>query len=133
MHEATGIDFSLYRETTVYRRIQRRLAVRGLPALGEYARLLSGDPDERVALQRDLLIGVTSFFRDPSSFEALERPVFPVILADRAPTSTIRIWVPGCATGEEASLNRDGTAGVPAGRGHQRARPGLRLRDDRTH
>jgi two-component system CheB/CheR fusion protein len=102
MRDATGIDFSLYRETTVQRRILRRLAIRNIANLDEYARLLAGSPEECAALKRDLLIGVTSFFRDPESFEALKRVVFPVIVRDRAANATIRIWVPGCATGEEA-------------------------------
>ena len=101
MHEATGIDFSLYRQTTVQRRIQRRLAIRNVESLDEYKRLLAADAEERATLQRDLLIGVTSFFRDPESFDALKRLVFPVITRDRAAESAIRIWVPGCATGEE--------------------------------
>jgi two-component system, chemotaxis family, CheB/CheR fusion protein len=102
MHEATGIDFSLYRETTVLRRILRRMALRGAADVAAYARLLAGDAAEQVALQRDLLIGVTSFFRDPDSFAALKTVVFPVIIRDRPAGSTIRIWVPGCASGEEA-------------------------------
>ncbi len=102
MREGTGIDFARYRETTVSRRIHRRLALRNVGNIGDYAQLLAGDPDERTALQRDLLIGVTSFFREPESFLALKRLVFPVIVRDRPANSTIRIWVPGCASGEEA-------------------------------
>ena len=77
MHEATGIDFSLYRQATMQRRIQRRLAIRNLVDLGDYVRLLAADAEERAALQRDVLIGVTGFFRDPESFDALKRLVFP--------------------------------------------------------
>ena len=102
MHELTGIDFSLYRETMVQRRILRRLALRNLTNLEEYATLLKANPGERIALQRDLLISVTNFFRDPESFEGLKKHVFPAILQDRTAGLTIRIWVPGCATGEEA-------------------------------
>jgi two-component system CheB/CheR fusion protein len=103
MRDATGIDFSLYRESMVYRRILRRLAVRRVD-LEDYAALLANEPGERAALQQDLLIGVTSFFRDPDSFDALKRVVFPAIVQARAahPHAPIRIWVPGCATGEEA-------------------------------
>jgi len=102
MHQTTGIDFSLYRETTMYRRIQRRLALRDVDSLEAYTQLLAGDANERNALKRDVLIGVTSFFRDPEPFEALKRLVFPTLVAERPTHSTIRIWVPGCASGEEA-------------------------------
>jgi two-component system CheB/CheR fusion protein len=102
MRTATGVDFSLYRGTTVTRRILRRLALRNLPDLGEYVRLLARSPEECAALKRDLLIGVTSFFRDPEAFDALTRLVFPAIVRDRPADATIRIWVPGCASGEEA-------------------------------
>jgi two-component system CheB/CheR fusion protein len=102
MHEATGIDFSLYREKTVHRRIMRRLALRNIASIEEYAAQLKKDPGERSLLQRDLLISVTSFFRDPESFHALSRLVFPAIVQNRPAGTVIRIWVPGCATGEEA-------------------------------
>ena len=102
MRETTGIDFSLYRETTVQRRIIRRLALRNIVSIEEYAAQLRQDPGERSLLQRDLLISVTSFFRDPKSFDALSRLVFPAIVQNRPAGAVIRIWVPGCATGEEA-------------------------------
>src|ERR1700724_2468610 len=92
MHEATGIDFSLYREKTVQRRILRRLALRNITRLEEYAAQLKADAGERSALQRDLLICVTNFFRDPESFEALKKLVFPAILQDRPASLAIRIW-----------------------------------------
>ena len=102
MAETTGIDFSLYREKTVQRRIMRRLALRNIASVEEYAAQLKQDPGERSSLQRDLLISVTSFFRDPESFDALTRLVFPAIVQNRPAGTVIRIWVPGCATGEEA-------------------------------
>jgi two-component system, chemotaxis family, CheB/CheR fusion protein len=102
MLEATGIDFSLYREQTIQRRILRRLALRNIKSLEAYAAQLRQDPAERNSLQRDLLICVTSFFRDPESFEVLSRVVFPALVSDRDEGKVIRIWVPGCATGEEA-------------------------------
>ncbi|HEV3201502.1 MAG TPA: chemotaxis protein CheB, partial [Bryobacteraceae bacterium] len=102
LHGATGIDFSLYREKTIKRRILRRLALRDTDSLEEYAARLESDPDELAALQRDLLIGVTSFFRDPEAFESLKRLVFPRIVQGRPANETIRVWVAGCATGEEA-------------------------------
>jgi two-component system CheB/CheR fusion protein len=102
LHGATGIDFSLYRETMVKRRILRRLALHNIGSLAEYYKCLENDPDEPAALQRDLLIAVTSFFRHPGSFESLKKVVFPRILQGRPANAPIRVWVPGCATGEEA-------------------------------
>ena len=102
LHGATGIDFSLYREKMIKRRILRRLALRNIEGLVEYRELLEKDSDELAALQRDLLISVTSFFRDPEAFECLKKIVFPRILQGRPANDTIRIWVAGCATGEEA-------------------------------
>jgi len=102
LHRATGIDFSVYREKMIKRRILRRLALRNIVSLADYGKLLEKDSGELQALQRDLLIGVTSFFRDPESFERLKQLVFPRILLGRPAHETIRIWVPGCATGEEA-------------------------------
>ncbi len=102
LREATGIDFSLYRQKTMQRRILRRLALCNVGSTEEYVRQLETDAGERSALQRDLLISVTSFFRDPESFEALKKLVFPKIVQNRPADGTIRIWVPGCATGEEA-------------------------------
>jgi two-component system CheB/CheR fusion protein len=102
LHGATGIDFSFYREKMIKRRILRRLALRNIGSLAEYSKRLENDSDELMALQRDLLIGVTSFFRDPESFESLKKLVFPRILQGRPANATIRVWVAGCATGEEA-------------------------------
>jgi len=102
LHGATGIDFSLYREKMIKRRILRRLALRNISGLAEYSQRLENDPAELRALQRDLLIGVTSFFRDPESFESLKQLVFPRILEGRSAHETVRVWVAGCATGEEA-------------------------------
>ncbi len=99
---ASGIDFSLYRQKTMHRRILRRLALRTIGSTAEYVRQLEKDPAELSALERDLLIGVTSFFRDAESFEALKSLVFPKIVQNRPANGGIRIWVPGCATGEEA-------------------------------
>jgi two-component system CheB/CheR fusion protein len=99
---ATGIDFSLYREKMVQRRILRRLALRNIDGLAEYSRRLENDFDELAALQRDLLLTATSFFRDPGHFESLQKIVFPRILQGRSAKAAIRFWVAGCATGEEA-------------------------------
>lgn len=102
LHGATGIDFSLYREKMVKRRILRRLALSNIRTVTEYGARLQSDPAELTALQSDLLIGVTTFFRDPEVFESLKTLVFPRLLQGRAANETIRIWVAGCATGEEA-------------------------------
>src|ERR1022692_316750 len=102
VHGATGVDFSLYREKTIRRRILRRLALRNIDSLAAYASRLDDDPDELTALQRDLLISVTSFFRDPGSFESLKNLAYPRMLEGRPKHAPIRVWVPACATGEEA-------------------------------
>jgi two-component system CheB/CheR fusion protein len=98
----TGHDFSHYKQNTVHRRIERRMAVNQIGQLENYVRYLQQNPSEVDNLFRDLLIGVTSFFRDPEAFEALrERSIIP-LLSGRDPRLPLRIWVPGCSTGEEA-------------------------------
>ena len=101
LRRASGIDFSNYKLPTLKRRIEKRMALQRLTGLGEYVDLLRRDPAEVERLQADLLIHVTSFFREPSSYVALEERIFPRMLADRDRESPIRIWVPGCSTGEE--------------------------------
>ena len=98
----TGHDFSQYKPSTIHRRIERRLAVNQIETMEGYARYLQQTPVEVEALFRDLLIGVTSFFRDPAAFGALEERVIPKLFADKPPDDMIRVWSPGCATGEEA-------------------------------
>ena len=97
-----GIDFSLYKMTTVGRRIQRRVEILRLGGLAEYLDHLLVEPEELNKLYQDLLIGVTQFFRDPAAFEALERDVIPKLLDAVKPEDELRVWVAGCATGEEA-------------------------------
>lgn len=99
--EQAGIDFSGYKRTTVLRRIERRMALRRVGGLDEYAALLRVDPDEARALAQDMLIHVTSFFRDPDAFTALKEKVFVEIGQGKDEGNSIRIWVPGCSTGEE--------------------------------
>jgi two-component system CheB/CheR fusion protein len=101
LRRVTGVDFSQYKKATVQRRLQRRLLLRKLTRLEDYLELLAHDPDEVRELQKDLLIQVTSFFREPSSFALLAERVFPE-LGRRRVDGPIRVWVPGCATGEEA-------------------------------
>ena len=97
-----GIDFSVYKMTTVGRRIQRRVEMLRLTGLPEYVEQLYADPDELHRVYQDLLIGVTQFFRDPDAFEALEREVIPQLMEQVKPEHELRVWVAGCATGEEA-------------------------------
>lgn len=96
------IDFSSYRETTVMRRINRRLEMLQLNSLDQYAEMLQKNPVELNALYRDLLIGVTQFFRDPEVFRSLTSTVIPDLLTRRNASDGLRVWVAGCATGEEA-------------------------------
>lgn len=97
-----GIDFSLYKQTTVNRRILRRMALSHKKRLEDYTEMLRVDNKEVEQLYQDLLINVTSFFRDQSMFQALREKILPQLLKDRNTTDTIRIWISGCATGEEA-------------------------------
>jgi two-component system CheB/CheR fusion protein len=99
---STGVDFSQYKPSTLRRRIQRRMVLHKLETAGSYLKRLESDHSEVEALYRDLLINVTSFFRDPETFEYLKSDVIPDILKQRQGDLPIRIWVPGCATGEEA-------------------------------
>jgi two-component system, chemotaxis family, CheB/CheR fusion protein len=102
LRHITGIDFSRYREKMVRRRILRRLVLRNINGLEEYRQHLENNPEEVAALQRDLLISVTSFFRDGEAFDSLKKVVFPRLLQGRTQGATIRVWSAGCATGEEA-------------------------------
>ena len=98
----TGHDFSGYKRTTVGRRIERRMQLREISELGAYVDLLREDAGEVQALGDDLLINVTSFFRDPAVYEKLGADVLPALFAGRGPSDRVRIWSVGCATGEEA-------------------------------
>src|SRR6266567_9425200 len=98
---ANEVDFSDYKPATVKRRIIRRMALHQIGTLKDYVQLLRHHPAEVEALHEDLLIKVTSFFRDPAAFEALKAEVFPGILKHRSPEEPIRVWVTGCSTGEE--------------------------------
>src|SRR5688500_161310 len=97
----TGVDFTQYRDSTIGRRVERRAALLAPAGLADYARLLEQEPAEVQALYQDLLINVTSFFRDPEVFEALKRVAFPALLAGTTRSTPIRLWVPGCSTGQE--------------------------------
>jgi two-component system CheB/CheR fusion protein len=97
-----GHDFSGYKKKTFLRRVQRRMQVVNLPTLDEYAARLDGDRAEVRLLLRDLLIGVTSFFRDADTFAVLKQTVVPRLFEGKGADAELRVWVPGCATGEEA-------------------------------
>src|SRR3954471_16244502 len=98
----TGHDFSKYKRSTVLRRIARRMQVTRADSLKAYYEVIRDNKEEAEALLGDLLISVTSFFRDPEVFETLAKRVLPELFRERDPGDTLRIWVSGCATGEEA-------------------------------
>jgi len=98
----TGHDFSLYKKSTVYRRIERRMGLHQIDKIANYVRFLQENPQEVELLFRELLIGVTSFFRDPEAWEQLQAEVLPALLAGGASNQALRAWIPACATGEEA-------------------------------
>jgi two-component system CheB/CheR fusion protein len=102
LRAATGHDFSSYKRSTSLRRLARRLQLFGLNQLDEYLQVLETNPDEPRALLRDMLISVTHFFRDPDAFAALQTKVIPQLFANKDVAEDVRVWVPGCATGEEA-------------------------------
>ncbi|NCS87284.1 MAG: hypothetical protein AUK34_03130 [Ignavibacteria bacterium CG2_30_36_16] len=97
----TGHDFSLYKQNTIYRRVERRMNVSQLDSIPNYIRMLQENPSEIDNLFREILIGVTNFFRDPQSFEKLKKVLLELI-KNKPDGGQIRIWVPGCSTGEEA-------------------------------
>ncbi len=102
LRSQTGHDFSLYKRSTIIRRIERRMAVHEIDRLEDYLRYLQLTQSEVDALFRDFLIGVTNFFRDTEIFEEIQNQVIPRIFVGRAGGAAIRVWVPGCSTGEEA-------------------------------
>ncbi len=102
VRNATGVDFTHYKHGTLARRIKRRMSLRGFETLGDYSRDLEKNREEVNALCENCLITVTAFFREPAVFEQLKKMVFPALVENRGPKDPIRIWVPGCATGEEA-------------------------------
>jgi len=97
----TGHDFSLYKQNTIYRRVERRMNVSQLSNLSDYIRLLQENPEEIENLFSELLIGVTNFFRDPESFVKLKK-IIAELVKNKPENEKIRIWIPGCSTGEEA-------------------------------
>jgi two-component system CheB/CheR fusion protein len=101
LQKASGVDFSQYRPSTIHRRALRRMVILKQDSLAEYAKYLKEHSDEGGKLFEDVLIPVTSFFRDLEAFEALKTLVYPAIVKDKGNKGTIRMWAPGCSTGEE--------------------------------
>lgn len=141
LHRVTGVDFTQYKTNTLHRRIARRIVLHRLDGLRAYAKLLQQDPAEVEALYRDILISVTSFFRNPEAFEALKTRIFPRFLEGRSRHDPVRVWVLGCSSGEEtysiamcfAEVAEDLGSRVPVqifstdlnGEGIERARSGV--------
>ncbi len=98
----TGHDFSHYKQNTIRRRIERRMAVHQIDKIEDYVRYLEQFPDEVTAIFKDMLITVTNFFRDPDAFEVLNKKVITKLVENRDSNGLLRVWIPGCGTGEEA-------------------------------
>jgi two-component system, chemotaxis family, CheB/CheR fusion protein len=98
---SAGVDFTFYKKTTIKRRVARRMALLKSEQLATYVKILESNPEELEALQDDLLIHVTSFFREPDVFQAFQKKILPKILKGLTPAEPIRIWIAGCSTGEE--------------------------------
>ncbi|HEV2500801.1 MAG TPA: chemotaxis protein CheB [Terriglobia bacterium] len=101
LRASSGVDFGHYKPATVLRRITRRMVVKNTASLADYANLLKGNRAEIASLFQEMLISVTSFFREPEAFAILQREVFPKVMAGH-PSLPLRLWTPGCSTGEEA-------------------------------
>ena len=102
LRNQTGNDFSLYKKNTLYRRIERRMSVHKIDKIVSYVHFLQGNPKEVEILFKELLIGVTNFFRDAPVWEKLKEKILPAIITKHLPGSILRAWIPGCSTGEEA-------------------------------
>src|SRR6267154_523484 len=102
LHQTTGVDFSQYKASTLHRRIARRMALQKIEHLADYTDYLRSHTAEIDALFKDILINVTSFFRDPDTFEQLKTRVFPRMASEHTSSDPVRMWVVGCSTGEEA-------------------------------
>ncbi|MGZ3608201.1 MAG: chemotaxis protein CheB, partial [Syntrophales bacterium] len=101
LRSKTGHDFSLYKKNTIHRRIEKRMSVHQFEDTSKYVRYLQEHPDEVKVLFKELLIGVTNFFRDVEAFEILKKKILPKMLAGKPENYELRIWAPGCSTGEE--------------------------------
>jgi two-component system CheB/CheR fusion protein len=101
LRKSSGVDFSQYRPSTLHRRARRRMVILKQESVKAYAKYLEEHPEETEKLYDDVLIPVTSFFRDLEAFEALKSTVYPAMVKDKGNKGTIRMWAPGCSTGEE--------------------------------
>jgi len=101
LRKHTGVDFASYKQSTLQRRIHRRMALHRLERLRQYANLLRNNQKEVLELFNDLLINVTRFFRDPNTFKTLSKKFIPTLIRNKGRRGDLRVWVPGCATGEE--------------------------------
>jgi len=102
LRAATGIDFTYYKHNTILRRIERRMALHGMESFKDYSKKLRHDAAEAKILAEEFLINVTAFFREPETYKTLKATVFPALLEHRSLDDPIRVWIPGCSTGEEA-------------------------------
>lgn len=102
LHQACGVDFTHYKFNTLYRRVTRRMVLLKMDGVRQYVQFLRDTPAEVEALYQDILINVTSFFRDPESFEILKNKVFPRLLKERPRNDPVWVWTLGCSTGQEA-------------------------------
>jgi two-component system CheB/CheR fusion protein len=102
LRKATGVDFAHYKQSTVERRLSRRMALHKVESVRQYLRFLEATPGEVSALFEDMLINVTAFFREAEAFETLKAQVFPRIFENRLEEAPVRVWIPACSTGEEA-------------------------------
>ena len=102
LRSSSGVDFTNYKQTTMIRRIERRMSIKQIERLSDYLHLLYQTPSELNTLFREFLIGVTRFFRDPEAFDEIKKEVIPSIFAGKNRGDSIRVWVAGCSTGEEA-------------------------------
>src|SRR5260370_19170189 len=101
LKKSFGVNFSGYKFSTTNQRIRRRMALRAFDHLKRYLQFIRGKPEELKALYQDMFVGGTEFFREPSTFHALEKAVYPRLIKNRKSDAPIRTWVPGCSTGEE--------------------------------
>ena len=97
----TGHDFSFYKKNTLYRRVERRMSLQQIEKMSDYVSFLSQNTSEVENLYRDLLIGVTNFFRNSEAFEELKQKIIPDLIRDKPEGYCLRVWAPGCSSGEE--------------------------------
>ena len=131
LRTSTGVDFTYYKHSTILRRIHRRMLLHKIDGLEQYVRYLQENPAEAGILYQDILINVTSFFRDPETFNAFKNAVFPRILENRSSDMPIRVWVPGCSTGEEVYSLAICFLGIQRRAGRFPSDPVLRIRHRR--